>query len=123
LCIKLKTHEEYNVVWDDNNFLGFTLETEGSLNNRHFTKILNNPFANDENSTSEDNQSVSNKNNSMTCPRCNGSGYHACSLPPLSADDTKCRTPQEFSNCMTTNNADKTQVTCCRCNGTGIWRY
>lgn len=60
---------------------------------------------------------------SMTCPRCNGSGYHACSLPPLSADDTKCRTPQEFANCMTTNNADKTQVTCCKCNGTGTWRY
>ncbi len=63
------------------------------------------------------------KQNSMVCPRCNGSGYHACSLPPLSADDTKCRTQQEFANCMTTNNADKTQVTCCKCNGTGIWKY
>ena len=115
--------EEYTIIWDDDKFNGFTTMAEGSMGNRHFVKIPNNPFANDRNTESVNTGSTTEKKNSMTCPRCNGSGYHACSLPPLSAEDTKCRTQQEFANCMTTNNADKAQVTCCRCNGTGIWRY
>lgn len=111
--------ERYNIVWDDNNFLGFTLFTEGILNNRHFSKISTNPYANDENSEPDKNQTSSNKKNSMTCPRCNGSGHHACSLftgDPYMND-------LDFARCMSTNAADQTQVTCYMCKGLGIWRY
>ncbi len=70
--------EEYNIIWDDENFLGFTLETEGILNNRHFMKIPNNPFSNDINTTHNNSEQVNTTNKHFGCRFCDGSGYVSC---------------------------------------------
>lgn len=60
---------------------------------------------------------------SMPCLACNSTGMVPCNSIHTTPEDLRCVTPQRYADCMTNPNPGLVSYTCCRCFGTGIYKY
>jgi hypothetical protein len=60
---------------------------------------------------------------SMPCPACNSQGMVPCNSIHTAPEDLRCVTQKRFSDCMTEPNPGSKFYVCCRCYGTGTWKY
>lgn len=103
----------YPITWTNDN--EFTLSDKG-LNRNYSRSNKAIPVITDSNKPSL-------RECSMPCLACNSTGKVPCNSIHTTPEDLRCVTPQRYADCMTNPDPGSVFYVCCRCFGTGTYKY
>ena len=103
----------YEINWISQD--AFIVRCEGSLDNQRYDRIKVIPPPPPPPPPGEE--------CSIPCPACNSTGKVPCNSMNTTPEDLRCVTPQRFSDCMTNPDPGSRFYVCCRCFGTGTYKY